>query len=90
VAGLNYGQPIFGEICKVLLVIGSIIFQYKTLHIHGYSENLNAYRVKPSQDVHLIKHDDLQDYHPLGTHVGFGVNQNKQFVVLHHRVDLLQ
>ena len=90
ITGLNYGQPTFGKISKVLLAIGNIIFQYKTLQVLGYSEHLNAYEVIPCDGVHFIKQDDLQDFHPLGIHQGFGNNANKLFVVLRYRVDCLQ
>ena len=91
ITGLSYGQPVFGEITKVLLVMGNIVFMYKALKVMEYSEHLNAYHVKPIfHDLQFIKQDRLQDFHPLGLHAGFGNNANKLFVVLRYRVDYLQ
>jgi hypothetical protein len=45
ITGLNYGQPIFGKIMKVILVFGDIIFQYRKLEVLEYSESVNAYEV---------------------------------------------
>ena len=90
VAGLSYGQPIFGKICKVLLAMGKVIFQYKTLLVLEFLEHLNAYEVRLCNDVHFIKQGDLQDFHPLNIHCGFGNNANRSFVVLRYRVDCLQ
>ncbi len=90
ITGLNYGQPIFGQISKILLAMGNIILQYNTLQVVQYSEHLNAYEVAPCYDVNFIKREDLQDFHPLGIHQGFGNNANKLFVVLRYRVDYLQ
>ena len=88
ITGLYHGQPTFGEIIKVLLVMGNIIFQYKTLQVLEYSEY--AYQVTPCYDVHFIKQDQLQDFHPLGIHQGFSNNSNKLFVVMRYVVDSLQ
>ncbi len=90
ITGLNYGQPTFGKITKVILVLGDIIFQYRALEVLEYSESVNAYEVISSCDVKFIKQDDLEDFHPLGIHQGFGSNAKKSFVVLRYRVDCVQ
>lgn len=89
VTGLNHGQPTFGELHKVLSIMGMIIFQYKTLHILEYSHHLNAYHVERHHNVQVIKHEHLQDFHPLGIHHGFGQYANKLCVVLRYRVDYM-
>ena len=90
ITGLNYGQPSFGRIDKVLVVAEIVVFQYHSLQLIKFSEHLNAYEELPLYDTHFIKQKDLQDYHSLGIHNGFGQNANKLFVVLHYKVDILQ
>ena len=90
ITSLTYGQPSFGRMDKVLFVAGIVVFQYHRLQLVKYSEHLNAYQVLPLCDSHFIKQEDLQDYHPLGIHNGFGQNASKLFVVLRYKVDILQ
>ena len=89
VTGLDHGQPTFGEVSKIIFVTGKIVLQYTTLHVVEFSQHLNAYQVKKLNDVKGVQQEHLQDFHPLGTHRGFGQNENKLFVVLRYRVDYM-
>ena len=75
ITGLNHGLPTFGKVEKIITT---------------YQERSNAYRVDLVNDIRLIKHEDLIDFHPLGLHKGFGCYGNKLFVVLRYRIDYMQ
>ena len=91
ITGLNHGLPTFGKVEKIITMNGTIvIFKYKTLNVVEYQERSNAYRVDLVNDIRLIKHEDIIDFHPLGLHKGFGCYANKLFVVLRYRIDYMQ
>lgn len=49
-----------------------VIFRYKKLHVLGYIQHLNAYKVQIKNEMACMKQNNIQDFHPLGLHRGFG------------------
>jgi hypothetical protein len=88
---LEYGNPVFGLLDKIVIVDGRIVFfKYKLLIMLGHVEHLNAYSVELSDVTALVMQEKLVDYHPLSLCKGFGSNERSSFVNLRYRIDFIQ
>ena len=88
IVGMEYGTPLFGEVNRVYIIDGrSFTFQYKKLLTSEYVQHLNAYRVVYANDMGYVKQAELQDFHPLGIHKGYGCYSAQLYIVLRYRVD---
>lgn len=89
IMALGHGICNFGLVDKIMVVEDIVIFQCKKLKIVKYDDHLKAYQVSLSEELQSIRQKNLVDFHPLGLHEGFGVNNGKNYVTLRYKVDCI-